>query len=130
MAVGAQSILIGESEIVVAGGMESMSRMPYLVDAEDARWGHRMGHFTLVDAMYRDGFTCSLCGLIMGETAEILAPQYGITREESDAYALETQRRAGAAIAAGRFDDEIAPVTRDGCQGSSVDGDDRRASAT
>ena len=52
--------MVGDAEIVVAGGIESMSRMPYLVDAEDARWGHRMGNFTLVDAMYRDGFTCSL----------------------------------------------------------------------
>jgi acetyl-CoA C-acetyltransferase len=111
VAGGAQSILLGESEVVVAGGMESMSRMPYLIDAEDARWGHRIGHFALVDAMYRDGFTCSLCGMIMGETAEVLARQYGITREESDAYGLETQRRAAQAVAAGRFRDEIAPTT-------------------
>jgi acetyl-CoA C-acetyltransferase len=111
VAQGAQAIMLGESTTVVAGGIESMSRMPYLVDAEDARWGHRMGHFSLVDAMYRDGFTCSLSGMIMGETAEVLARQYGITRDASDAYALETQRRAGAAIAAGRFADEIAPVT-------------------
>jgi acetyl-CoA C-acetyltransferase len=62
----AQSIAIGESDIVVVGGIESMSRMPYLIDSEDARWGHRMGNFTLVDAMYRNGFTCSLCGMIMG----------------------------------------------------------------
>ena len=109
VAGGAQSILLGESEVVVAGGIESMSRMPYLIDAEDARWGHKMGHFTLVDAMYRDGFTCSLCGMIMGETAEVLARQYGITREESDSYALETQRRAAQAIAEGRFRAEIAP---------------------
>jgi len=61
--------------------------------------------------MYRDGFTCSICGMIMGETAEVLARQYRITREESDAYALETQRRAAAAIAEGRFRAEIAPVT-------------------
>jgi len=67
---GAQSIALGESEIVLAGGIESMSRMPYLIDAADARWGHRMGHFTLVDAMYRDGFQCPLCDLIMGETVE------------------------------------------------------------
>src|SRR5258706_5765347 len=80
---GAQSIMLGESEIVLAGGIESMSRMPYLIDAVDARWGHRMGNFTLVDAMYRDGFTCSLCGMIMGETAEVLARQYGVTREAS-----------------------------------------------
>src|SRR4029453_824959 len=69
IATGAQSILLGDADIVLAGGIESMSRMPYLVDSEDARWGHRMGNFTLVDAMYRDGFTCSLCGMIMGETA-------------------------------------------------------------
>ena len=111
IASAAQSIVLGESAVVVAGGVESMSRVPYLVDADDARWGRRMGNFTLVDAMYRDGFTCGLCGLLMGETAEVLARQYGISREESDAYALETQRRAAAAIAARRFDQEIVPVT-------------------
>jgi acetyl-CoA C-acetyltransferase len=110
VAGAAQAIMLGESSVAVAGGIESMSRMPYLIDAEDARWGHRMQHFALVDAMYRDGFTCSLSGMIMGETAEVLARQYGITRDESDQYALETQRRAGAAIAAGRFTDEIVPV--------------------
>jgi acetyl-CoA C-acetyltransferase len=108
---GAQSILLGESEVVVAGGIESMSRMPYLVDSEDARWGHRMGNFALVDGMYRDGFTCSLCGLIMGETAEVLGRQYGITREAADAYAVESQRRAARAITDGRMRDEIAPVS-------------------
>lgn len=111
IATGAQSIMLGEYDVVVAGGIESMSRMPYLIDSEDARWGHRMGNFTLVDAMYRDGFSCPLSSMIMGETAELLAREYGITREESDAYALETQRRAAEAIKAGRFDDEIAPVT-------------------
>jgi acetyl-CoA C-acetyltransferase len=115
VALGAQAILTGQSRVVLAGGIESMSRMPYLVDAIDSRWGHRMGNFTLVDGMYRDGFTCSLSGLIMGETAEILARQYGITRDESDGYALESQRRAERAIAAGRFRDEITPAPgRDG----------------
>jgi acetyl-CoA C-acetyltransferase len=117
VAAGAQSILLGESEVVVAGGIESMSRMPYLIDAADARWGHKMGNFTLVDAMYRDGFTCSLSGMIMGETAEVLARQYGITRGESDAYALETQRRAAQAIDEGRFHAEIAPVHVAGAKG-------------
>jgi len=107
---GAQSIMLGESAIVLAGGIESMSRMPYLIDAIDARWGHRMGNFTLVDAMYRDGFQCPLSNLIMGETAELLARQYGITREASDCFALESQRRATAAIDGGRFAREIAPV--------------------
>jgi acetyl-CoA C-acetyltransferase len=111
IASGAQSIALGESDVVVAGGIESMSRMPYLIDSEDARWGHRMGNFTLIDAMYRDGFTCSLCGMIMGETAEVLARDYAITREASDAYAVETQKRAARAMAEGRFRDEIAPVT-------------------
>jgi acetyl-CoA C-acetyltransferase len=111
IATGAQAIMLGDVDVVLAGGIESMSRMPYLVDAEDARWGHKMGNFTLVDAMYRDGFTCSVSGMIMGETAEVLASQYGITREQSDGYALESQRRAEQAIAAGRFRDEIATVT-------------------
>jgi acetyl-CoA C-acetyltransferase len=111
IATGAQSIMLGEAEVVLAGGIESMSRMPYLIDAEDARWGHKMGNFPLVDAMYRDGFTCSVCGMIMGETVEVLARHYGITREASDAYALESQQRAERAIGAGRFRDEIAPVS-------------------
>src|SRR6187397_199168 len=110
IATGAQSIMLGDAQFVLAGGIESMSRMPYLVDAEDARWGHKMGNFTFVDAMYRDGFTCSVCGMIMGETVEVLARQYGITREASDAYALESQQRAERAIAEGRFNDEIVPV--------------------
>src|SRR5579864_1246812 len=108
---GAQSILLGESAIVLAGGIESMSRMPYLIDSIDARWGHRMGDFTLVDAMYRDGFQCPLSQMIMGETAEVLAREYAITREMSDCFALESQRKANAAIDAGRFTREIAPVT-------------------
>ncbi len=120
IASGAQSIMLGESDVVLAGGIESMSRMPYMLDSIDARWGHRMGNFTLVDAMYRDGFQCPLSGLIMGETAEILAQQYGITRRESDAYALESQTRAQAAIAAGRFADELAPVTLTDARGRST----------
>src|SRR5476649_2804265 len=108
---GAQAIMLGESDVVLAGGIESMSRMPYMIDAIDARWGHRMGNFTLVDAMYRDGFQCPISNLIMGETAEILGRQHGITREQSDAFALESQRKAGAAIDAGYFTREIAPVT-------------------
>ena len=120
LASGTQSILSGDADVVVAGGMESMSRMPYLIDAADARWGHKMGPFALVDAMYRDGFTCSLCGLVMGETAEILARQYAISREDSDAYAVETQRRAAAAVTAGRFADEIAPVAVQDAKGRTV----------
>jgi acetyl-CoA C-acetyltransferase len=111
LASGAQSIMLGESDVVLAGGIENMSRVPYLVDAADARWGHKMGHFQFVDAMYRDGFADPLSGLIMGETAEVLARQYGITREQSDQFALESQQKAEAAQKAGHFDREIAPVT-------------------
>jgi acetyl-CoA C-acetyltransferase len=111
IASAAEAIMLGSADAIVAGGVESMSRMPYLVDAEDARWGHRMGNFALVDAMYRDGFSCSLCGMVMGETAEVLGRQYGITREASDAYACETQRRTADAMKSGRFAPEIAPVT-------------------
>ena len=121
VALGAQAILLGQSRIVLAGGIESMSRMPYLVDAEDARWGHKMGNFTLVDAMYRDGFRCSLSGLIMGETAELLARQYAITREESDAFALESQRKAEAAIGAGRFKDEMTSAPGQDAKGKPVE---------
>src|SRR4029077_11933337 len=76
LVAGAQSILLGESAFVLAGGIESMSRMPYLIDAIAARWAHRIGHFTLVDAMYRDGFQCPLSNMTMSETAEMLARQY------------------------------------------------------
>jgi acetyl-CoA C-acetyltransferase len=107
---GARAIALNEAQLVVAGGMESMSRMPYLVDAEDARWGHRLGSFTFVDAMYRDGFSCPLSNLVMGETAEVLAREYGVGREESDEFAFQSQQRAGAAITAGRLAEEIVPV--------------------
>jgi acetyl-CoA C-acetyltransferase len=107
----AQSILMGESRVGLAGGIENMSRTPYLIDASDARWGHKMGHFQFVDAMYRDGFQDPLSGLIMGETAEVLARQYAITRDQSDHFALESQRKAEAAQKAGHFTREIAPVT-------------------
>jgi acetyl-CoA C-acetyltransferase len=120
VASAAQAIAVGDAGIVLAGGIESMSRMPYLVDADDARWGHKMGHMPLVDAMYRDGFVCSLSGMIMGETAELLGREYGVTREASDRFALGSQQKAEAAIAAGRFAAEIAPVTLKGTKGETV----------
>jgi acetyl-CoA C-acetyltransferase len=113
--------MLGQSKVVLSGGIESMSRMPHFIDSDDGRWGHRMGNFALVDAMYRDGFLCPLSNLIMGQTAEVLARQYGITREESDAYALESQRRAEAAVAAGRFKDEITPAPGADAKGRPVD---------
>jgi acetyl-CoA C-acetyltransferase len=105
--LGWQQIRLGESEIVVAGGTESMSRVPYLVDA---RWGLRMGHQPLVDAMYRDGFFCPMSKMVMGETAELLAGKYRISRKEQDAFALESHQRAAAAAREGKFSDEIIPI--------------------
>ena len=87
-----------------------------------------MGHFQFVDAMYRDGFQDPLSGLIMGETAEVLARQYGITREQSDQFALESQQKAEAAQKAGHFTREIAPVTVTR-EGQERGGRARRASA-
>src|SRR5262245_8042537 len=115
LTLGALSIAAGENEAVLVGGTECMSATPYLVPR--ARFGFRMGHTELVDAMYRDGFLCPLCGQLMGETAETLAREYGILRAEQDAYALESQRRAGEAVASGRLTEEIAPVEIAGKKG-------------
>lgn len=117
IAHGARVIASGEADVMVAAGIESMSRVPYLIDAADARWGHKMGHFPLVDAMYRDGFQCSLCGLVMGETAELLAREYGITREASDAFALQSVQKAARAMRSGAFRDELAAVHGAGPKG-------------
>jgi len=106
--LAAEQIMLGRANIVLAGGAESMSRVPYF--AEGARFGMRMGHAELVDGMYRDGFNDPLSGLVMGETAEVLARHYEISRDEQDEYALRSQQRAAAAIAAGRFDDERLPL--------------------
>jgi len=86
-----------------------MSRVPYFLEA---RWGMRLGHQQLVDGMYRDGFLCPMSQMIMGETAELLALEYKISREEQDRYALESQQRAARAIADCHFQEEIIPVER------------------
>jgi|SRR5579863_620815 len=109
IALGYQEITRGDAEAVLVGGTESMSRVPYLL--ESARWGARLGHQPLVDGMYRDGFFCPLAKLVMGETAELLAQEYRISRAEQDAYALESQQRAYRAIDTAAFAGEIVPVT-------------------
>ena len=86
-----------------------MSRVPYLVEA---RWGLKLGNQPLVDAMYRDGFVCPISKLVMGETAELLAEQYKISREEQDAFALESHVRAARAAAECHFKAEIVPIER------------------
>jgi acetyl-CoA C-acetyltransferase len=117
IALAYQAILLGESSCILAGGTESMSRLPYYLEA---RWGFRLGNQELVDGMYRDGFFCPLAKMVMGETAELLAEQYKITREEQDEYALLSQTRAARAIAARRFDAEIVSVTIEGKKGTTV----------
>jgi acetyl-CoA C-acetyltransferase len=87
---------------------------------DGARWGYRLGNQELVDGMYRDGFFCPLAKMVMGETAEVLADEYKITREEQDEYALMSQTRAARAISAGRFDSEIAAVTIEGKKVTTV----------
>ena len=118
IALGYQEIATGNFDCVLAGGTESMSRLPYYLDG--ARWGYRLGNQELVDGMYRDGFFCPLAKMLMGETAEVLAEQYKITREEQDEYALCSQTRAVAAIDAKRFDAELAPVTLETKKGSQT----------
>lgn len=106
--LAAEQIMLGRANIILAGGTESMSRVPYF--AEGARFGMRMGNTELVDGMYRDGFNDPLSGLIMGETAEVLARHYEISRDEQDEFALRSQQRAAAANAAGHFDSERLPI--------------------
>lgn len=118
IALAYQAITVGDSSCILAGGTESMSRLPYYLDG--ARWGYRLGNQELVDGMYRDGFFCPLAQMVMGETAEVLAGQYKISREEQDEFALTSQSRAARAIAAGRLDAEIAPVTIQGKKGATV----------
>lgn len=118
IALAYQAIVLGESTCVLAGGTESMSRLPYYLDG--ARWGYRLGNQELVDGMYRDGFFCPLAKMVMGETGEVLAEQYKISREEQDEYALTSQTRAARAIGAGRLDAEIVPVIIEGKKGTTT----------
>jgi acetyl-CoA C-acetyltransferase len=106
--LGADMIRLGRCSMSVVGGVESMSGLPFFLP--DMRRGYRLGHAKVVDAMYQDGFQCPLAGMVMGETAEKLAQDMGISREEQDAFALESQHRSQAARSAGRFDDELVPV--------------------
>jgi acetyl-CoA C-acetyltransferase len=118
IALAYQSIAVGDATCILAGGTESMSRVPFYMDG--VRWGYRLGNQELVDGMYRDGFFCPLAKMVMGETAEVLAEQYKITRDEQDEFALLSQTRAARAIAAGRFDAELVPITIEGKKGTTT----------
>lgn len=108
VALAAQAVLLGDSEYVVAGGMESMSNIPYAMPG--ARDGYRMGNQTVVDLMINDGLWCPFENWHMGNTGEIVAEKYQITRGEQDEYAFGSHRKAAEAQEAGRFKDEIAPI--------------------
>ena len=118
IALAWQEIAHGNMECALAGGTESMSRVPYLLT--NARWGYRLGNQDVVDGMYQDGFNCPLAKVVMGATAETLAEQYKITREEQDEWALVSQQRAAAAQSTGRFNDEIVPITIEGKKGATT----------
>jgi len=100
---------VGYTDLVVAGGTESMSNAPYLLPG--ARWGYRMGHQEAVDSMLSEGLTCAIGACHMGITAEEIVARYNVNRQDQDAFAAESQRRAEQAIAQGLFREEIVPVT-------------------
>ncbi len=106
--LAAQAVMLGDAEVVIAGGIENMSQTPY--GLRQARWGYRMGDGEIIDLMILDGLWDAFHGYHMGTTAENVAKKFGITREEQDAFALASQQKAEAAIKSGRFKDEIVPV--------------------
>ena len=118
VALAAQSIMLGDADIVVAGGMESMSGAPYIL--KKARFGIRMGHDEFLDSMIADGLTCPITHVHMGITAENIVAKYGISRQEQDEFAAESQQRAGAAIKGGKFKAEIVPVEVPAKKGETV----------
>src|SRR5438445_6522096 len=106
--MAAQGIQLGDTEVVVAGGMESMSNAPYLLPK--AREGYRLGHGTIVDSMINDGLWCSFDDQHMGCTGEVVSERFHVSRAEQDEYALNSHRKASAAIEAGKFKEEILPI--------------------
>ncbi|MDN5318865.1 MAG: acetyl-CoA C-acetyltransferase [Thermovirga sp.] len=104
----ADKIRLGDINLGVAGGMESASKVPYILP--EARWGHRMGDKTTLDVLHKDGFMCPIAGMLMGATAEILVDEYSISREEQDAFALGSHKKAIWAIKNGLFKEEIVPI--------------------
>ncbi|CAN5764794.1 acetyl-CoA C-acyltransferase [soil metagenome] len=108
ISLAAQSIMLGDADIVIAGGMESMSNVPFYVDS--MRWGNKYGNTQLIDGLVKDGLTDVYDGMPMGNAAEFCASSCGISREEQDAFAIESYQRSQAANNEGKFDNEIVPV--------------------
>ena len=116
--MAAQGVQLGDTEIVVAGGMESMSNAPYLIPK--AREGYRLGHGTMLDSAIQDGLWCSFDDQHMGCTGEVVSERYHVSRAEQDEYALKSHRKASAAIKAGKFKEEIVPVEIPQKKGAAV----------
>jgi acetyl-CoA C-acetyltransferase len=108
IALGVQSIQLGDADIVVAGGMESMSNVPFYTDS--LRWGNKYGNVNLIDGLAKDGLTDVYDGKAMGNAAELCASSCNVSREEQDAFAIESYKRSQAAINAGKFVNEVVPV--------------------
>ncbi len=106
--IGAQSIMCGDADVVIAGGMENMSQVPFY--SENMRWGNKYGNVTMVDGLAKDGLTDVYNNYPMGSAADMCAKECNISREEQDAFAIESYKRSQAAWAAGKFNDEIVPV--------------------
>jgi acetyl-CoA C-acetyltransferase len=106
--VGAQSIMCGDADVVVTGGMENMSQVPFY--SENMRWGNKYGNVTLIDGISKDGLTDCYHNYPMGNAAELCAKEYKFTREQQDAFAIQSYKRSQAAWTAGKFNDEIVPV--------------------
>ena len=108
IAQAAQSILLGDADIVIAGGMESMSNVPFY--SENLRWGNKYGNVNLIDGLAKDGLTDVYDGKAMGNAAELCASTCGVSREDQDAFAVESYKRSQAAVNGGKFENEIVPV--------------------
>jgi acetyl-CoA C-acetyltransferase len=115
---GAQSIMLGDADVVVAGGMESMSQVPFY--SENLRWGNKYGNVSMIDGLAKDGLTDVYHNYAMGVAADMCAKECNITREDQDAFAIESYKRSAAAWAAGKFTDEVVPVQVTGRKGDVV----------
>src|SRR5689334_20228366 len=118
IAQGAQSILLGDSDIVVAGGMENMSQVPFYV--ESMRWGNKYGSSSVIDGLQKDGLTDCYSNFAMGCAADICAAENNVSREEQDAFAIESYKRSQSAWENGKFKDEVVPVEIPSKKGDAI----------
>ena len=115
---GAQSIMLGDNDVVIAGGMESMSQVPFY--SENLRWGNKYGNVNMIDGVAKDGLTDVYHNYAMGNAADMCAKECNISREDQDAFAIESYKRSAAAWAAGKFTEEVIPVSVTGRKGDVI----------